>query len=56
MDFIFPLYIGCLNMSKADGLRDRMETDFTGLVIKVAEESGHQSLSAFMAEKFSLSE
>lgn len=33
----------------------RMETDLTGLVIRVAEESGHQSLSAFMEEKFNLS-
>lgn len=33
-----------------------METDLTGQVIKADRESEHQSLSAFMVEKFKLSE
>lgn len=33
----------CFNLSKADGPRDRTETDLTGLLIKVAGESEHQS-------------
>lgn len=33
----------CFNLSEADGPRDRMEIDLTGLLIKVAGESEHQS-------------
>lgn len=52
VDFRFPLYI----VRAVSICRRQMdwETDLTGLVIK-AEESEHQSLSAFMAEKFNLS-
>lgn len=41
----------CSNQSEADGLRDRLETFLTALVIKAAWEPGHQSGRAFYGRK-----
>lgn len=45
----------CSNLSEADGLRDRLETSLTALVIKATREAGHQCSRGFLWQRFTVS-